>query len=501
MLALVAYLSLFHGTFEHIADDPGLGWHLANGSVIAKTGVLPRIDPFLALPLVANSYSPPGVPRPWINEQWFGDLVLYELLSLGGWPLIYGLVAGLYLVAYFGIAADSLRRPGEGWLLVVMGIVLAFKLGQVHLIIRPVLFSIVFFSLFVARCLKLAAHTERSWSEVLLDALVLGGVTVVWANTHPAFVYGFVVLGVVIASLVIAGANARAKSVKVAVILIVCLIASSFNPFGFHLYESMWSLGGSSSLRAITTEWLPVDFKQAEGRLLVLLALIPFVGCLVSSRIRRGVGIFEIMLALVFVLQAVLAVRVVPFASLACLPLWGACFGGKRILPELSWTALTRRALQRVDERELGMRWPGLKSSVGIAVVGLIVMLLVPSRVLPPNLGPIHERRLQEMFPAQAPSGRRVILASPDWGGAITRLMWPERRAVLDDRTVVLGADLYRAYLQSVRDPQVFEHLVRVFGVTDVLVPTGSPLGRYLQDGNAWRRVGRSGDTSLFSAP
>jgi len=88
IFALVSYLSLFKGAFDHIADDPGLGWHLVNGSVIAETGSIPREDPFLAPPLVANSYAGVGHPRTWINEQWLGDLGLFELFSRGGWPLV-----------------------------------------------------------------------------------------------------------------------------------------------------------------------------------------------------------------------------------------------------------------------------------------------------------------------------------------------------------------------------------------------------------------------------
>jgi hypothetical protein len=77
--------------------------------------------------------------------------------------------------------------------------------------------------------------------------------------------------------------------------------------------------------------------------------------------------------------------------------------------------------------------------------------------------------------------------------------MWPESRSVIDDRTVVVGEALYRAYGQSLRDPSVFEELSRVFGVTDALVPSGSVLERYLREAGGWRHVGDSEGTILFS--
>jgi hypothetical protein len=126
-------------------------------------------------------------------------------------------------------------------------------------------------------------------------------------------------------------------------------------------------------------------------------------------------------------------------------------------------------------------------------------MLIAPSRVLPNNIGSIYERRLSELFvTSNVPQGR-VIFASPDWGGAITHLMWPQSRAVLDDRTVVVGESLYRAYLTSLRDSDTFAELSRVFGVTDVLTPTQSGLAKFLEADSTWQRAGESGDTALFS--
>ncbi len=499
LFALVAYLSLFQGSFDHIADDPGVGWHLANGSIIAETGAIPKVDPFLAPALIPNSYAPVGKPRTWINEQWLGDVILFELVSRGGWPLVYGVIAGLYLLAYFGVGADSLRRSGEGGLLVLLGIVLAFKLGQVHLIVRPVVFSIVFFSLFVARCHSMMTRQELSWGGVAREALVLGGLIVVWVNTHPAFIYGLAVLGITMVSLVIAGSQGRDRGMKVAFLVVLCALATSLNPFGFGLYESLITLGGSSALRSITNEWSPVNLRSVEGKLLLLLFLTPSVLALLNSHLRRSVGLFEVLLASGFTLQALWAVRVVPFASLACLPLWAACFGGKRLLPERTHAALTKRVLQRLTQREIAFIAPGIRSSLVIALCGTVVMLLAPTRVFSHPLGSTYERRLPEMFgTAHVPQGR-IVLASPDWGGAITRLMWPDSRAVLDDRTVVVGEGLYRAYRESLRDPSMFEELSRVFGVTDAIVPNGTVLERYLHEAGGWRHVGESDGTILFS--
>jgi hypothetical protein len=497
LFALIAYLSLFRGSFDQIADDPGLGWHLANGKYITDAGTVPSVDPFLATALQPNPYAPTNEPRPWINEQWLGDIVLFEILSWGGWPLLYGVVAGLYLIAYFGIAGALARRSGEGLLVVLLGIVVAFKLGQVHLIVRPVLFSIVLFSFFMARCYVLASRKELSWRAACREGMLLSAVIAVWANLHPAFIYGLATLAMAMVAQCVTGASGRVNAAKLAVILLFGVGASFLNPFGAGLYESILELGANSRLRAVTTEWYPVDLGRVEGRLLLALALIPIVCALVSSRMRRGIGIFEVLLVLFFVPQALWAVRVVPFASLACLPLWASCFGGKPLLPERSWTLLTRNTLRTIDERESKFSRPGLRSSLLIAICGAAVMVYFSTYLLPSALGSSHERHLAELFPSEdGVSG--VVLASPDWGGAIIHLLGPAARPVLDDRTVVIGEALYRAYGESMRNPETFNDLVRVFGVTDVLAPENAPLASYLGGSEGWQRVRQAHDIIRF---
>ena len=132
-------------------------------------------------------------------------------------------------------------------------------------------------------------------------------------------------------------------------------------------------------------------------------------------------------------------------------------------------------------------------------MLGLVVILVAPSRVLPLTLGSLYERRLPELFATPNVPPGRIIFASPDWGGAITHLMWPQSKAVLDDRTVVVGEGLYRAYVTSLRDPTTFADLSRIFGVTDAITPKQSGLANHLQGDPAWQRVGESGDTVFFS--
>jgi hypothetical protein len=500
VVVILAYLSLFRGNFDHIADDPGLGWHLANGAHIASTGSVSDTDPFLAQAKLPNPHASVGQPRTWINEQWLSDLILFKLFLLGGWPLLYGVVAGLFLLAYFGIAGDGLPRAGQGGILILLAIIFAFKLSQVQLILRPVIFSIVLFPLVLGRMHRLMTRIDISWLDIRREMLPLGLTFVLWANLHPAFVYGLCIMGIGIIAQLLRGQAGLSSAVRCATLAALCFCATLCNPFGLSLYESIAHLGGSSYLRSLTIEWYPVDLSRPEGALLMILVLVPALVAMASSEIRKRLVVFDVLVALFFVQQALWAVRVLPFASFACLPLWATCFDGLSIVPKHRSFVLTGRVLSSLmDDKRSGYAI-GLKSSLVTALFGLLLLTSFPERLLPADLGSIHERRLAKIF-ANVDTARTegVVFASPDWGGAITHLFGPRYKPVYDDRTVVVGEGLYRAYAESFQQPSTFQRLVTTFGITHVLIPSGIDMASYLRQQSGWKEGDSVDGYSLFS--
>lgn len=497
MFALLAYISLFFGSFDHIADDPGLGWHIENGALISEEGRIPHIDPFLAQAKIPNPYAPVGEGRAWISEQWLSDLVLYNLLHFGGWPLLYAVVGGIFLIAYFGVAADAARRGGQGEILVLLAVVLAFKMGQVHLIVRPVVFSILFFSFVLRRVMNLVVREPVSWSDVRREMYVLVPTFALWANLHPAFVAGLEVVGL---GIVARCAREWRSGSKMVCLLLACLCATVINPYGLSLHASILQLIGSEYLRSMFSEWSPIGLSNPEGIFLLILSVVPIMYALIRREARSRIDLFEVLVAIVFVVQALWAVRNVPFASFACLPLWGSCFGSVRLLPHFPACALSSRVLSSIGQREARLVMPGMVSAVFIAVLGGALVVSMPRRLLPSHLGSAIERTVEGIFSGVShKESSGVVLASLDWGGAITRVLGPRYRPVLDDRTVLVQEALYRAYSESTGDPVVFQSLVEVFGVTDVLISPREPLYAILQTREGWKLVNQTEKVALFS--
>jgi hypothetical protein len=71
-ICVILTLCLRHGG---IAGDPGVGWHIAAGERMLASHELLQADPFLY----------PPVEVPWINTQWFGDIIFAAVKRAGGW--------------------------------------------------------------------------------------------------------------------------------------------------------------------------------------------------------------------------------------------------------------------------------------------------------------------------------------------------------------------------------------------------------------------------------
>lgn len=188
LVIIVAYLALWGRQRDGIADDPGVGWHLRTGALVLEDGRVPHTDPFLALP--RSGVSTPGKPRAWVADQWLSDTVLQSLHSFGGWPLVYAVTIGLFTIALWGVVLSTAYAASGSPLCAIIATGLAWKASQVHLIIRPVLASIVLFAVVASRVRRLAVSPPTSKSDRVGQSVALCCLFALWANLHPAFVLG-----------------------------------------------------------------------------------------------------------------------------------------------------------------------------------------------------------------------------------------------------------------------------------------------------------------------
>ena len=489
LVVIVAYLSLWGAQSDNLADDPGLGWHLRVGALVREGGGVPRADPFLATPRHGASES--VSPRPWVADQWLSDVALESLYSFGGWPPLYALAIGLFTIAFWGVVLSTAHAASGSALCAIIATTLAWKVAQVHLIIRPVLVSVFLFALVVAWTRTWAAKPLRAHTRPLRQGALLFCVFALWANMHPAFVLGLLAIAVLVLTHLMRYAASKERSELVdcwrGLALLVASVASTLvNPYGVRIYSSFVELSRSAYLRSINQEWRALEFGSPEMLLLVTVTVIPLVVTMVVKGYRTRVSLFDCLMTTLLTYGAFRMVRVVPYAAIVSVPLAASALArlGRVELPTVF--RATRRFISTLDRRLELPRSPFVLAC-GIALAGGIlgVVGITPRGAY--VMGPSSEVYPPGMFKAIERDGvSGVILASPDYGGSIAWRLYPNFRAILDDRNDLVGEGLYRRYFRALEDKTELERLLGDYGVTHLIIATSSPLVGQLSDERNW---------------
>jgi hypothetical protein len=257
-LALFSWLVSFHPMRS--AD---LWWHLAAGRWIVTHRAIPYTDPF--------SYT----GGRWLNHEWFADVIYHRWSAMGG---VSGLVYWYWaVIALTGLLLFWLcRRLGAAaW---ASALAAGFSLATAAVVfeIRPHLYSLVLYLV-----LLLATLTAPRF-PVWLPALFL-----VWVNLHAGFIFGLLVLALVLLLRTADGTRARGGAAVWAVlrsqwrdflVVLTCGLATLANPFGYHVFEFplRYALERHSPFRELK-EWLPAFSPEGVRSPLLLWLMLLFV--------------------------------------------------------------------------------------------------------------------------------------------------------------------------------------------------------------------------------
>ena len=253
---------------------------LVDGRWIAQHG-LPHSD---AMAVMTRGAS-------WIDQQWLAQLSLYELMRLGGMPLV--LFASFLLgFAGLGVCAAYARRAGASPRSTACGLLAALLAAPWMMESRTQSFGVPLVALvYVLLATDSRRATRLVWLVLPLVAL--------WANLHGTALLGSAVV-------CIAAALAWRRSPLRSTLLAAGSIAALFaTPYGLSTpayYERM--LVGSP-LHKYVAEWQPLQLRPTTAGLMFLtFAVVAGV-----ARGWRRLASFERAALLLLVLGSLLAVR------------------------------------------------------------------------------------------------------------------------------------------------------------------------------------------------
>jgi hypothetical protein len=259
--AVFAVLFLFH------ISPIGLGdvyWHLNTGRWIWENGALPDSDPFTYTQAV-NPDAQPGLhshdywQRLILQGYWLAQLLFFAVYTaFGPWGLVV-LKALLFLTLYWLVWRAMLKahvEPLSGLLAILLMPWLLFRYDE----LRPHIFSFIGVVL-VYTNISSALSKLRSGVALPVDLILLPLIMLLWANLHPGFILGWVIIIVMLAGAAFdrwRGINAL-ELPALRRLLIWCgiaLLASLANPLGYAFITNIGVLQEQYSLGV--DEFLPL---------------------------------------------------------------------------------------------------------------------------------------------------------------------------------------------------------------------------------------------------
>ena len=438
-----------------------LAYHLKVGELIVAERAVPGTD--------GLAWTTAG--RPWLDQNWGAQVILYGIWRLGGFSLLT-VASALCTVAAWGLVAAACRRRTANLRLIAGAVLAGYVAAAAGFSPRPQMFSLV---LFAAELYLLEVARTRPRVALAIPVLM-----VLWANLHGAFVVGVGLLVIEVAAAI--WRRDRPGVARYLLVTAASVAALLVNPWGARVLGYALSFPANPTVTGIVSEWGPATLRQPAGAL-----ILAAIGVLVLAVVRAPA-------------PQRAPEQLLRMALLAGLGLWavraGAWFG--LALP-VALCALARRGPERpvVSER-------GVPLLSGLVLAMLAVLLVVAS---PPLRGALPGSR-PELRAAPAataawlaanPQPGRMFNYQP-WGSYLEFRLGPRVQIGFDSRIELPPADRWTRYQAVITGRWDAGRQLDEWGIDHVVTSRrGTPaLIELLEASGGWRLAFSSGDERVY---
>jgi hypothetical protein len=438
-----------------------LAYHVKAGELMVAEGALPRTD--------VLAWTTAG--RPWLDQNWGAQLVLYGIWRLGGFPLVV-VVNALLAVATWALVAAACRRRTANLRLIAGAVLTGYVVAAATFSARPQMFSLLLFAVELY-LLEVARTRPRV-------ALAIPLLMPLWANLHGAFLVGVGLLAIEVAAAV--WRRDRSGAVRYLLVTAASVAGLLLNPWGVGVLGYAVSLPANKVVSGMITEWAPTSIHDLTG-ILVLGAVVVLVVALVRAPAPQRVPEQLLRMALLGGL-AFWAVRGVAWFGLA--------------LP-VALCALARPRPSRPAGEDRGA------PAVNILVLATLAVGLVVAS--PPVKLALGDPRPQltaapevtaDWLAANPQPGRMFNYQA--WGSYLEFRLGPQVQVGFDSRIELPPADRWIRYLAVIAGHWDAERQLDEWGVGHVVTSRrASPaLVDMLEASGRWRLVFWSGDALVY---
>ncbi|GEM_PF-3572275 len=279
-----------------------LWWHLATGRWISFHHAVPRDDLFSWTHFLGA----------WVDNEWLAQLILYGVWKLGGNAALIItralIFCGLALLMRTWLRAMRMPR------LFLPAMAGAIAVSHHWWEIRPSAATLAALLVMMIIIERARSGVDRVWTLPLLFLL--------WANTHPGFFFGLVILAAITLACVVDpllprwkhSARGALRGGRMLAVTAASALATLINPYGIRVYEQQFAIARNPLYRELLDEWMaPPVWIAAIAAIVILIAIIrlkeiplsrlaPLFGCallsLTAIRFSEYLGWIAIPLAL-----------------------------------------------------------------------------------------------------------------------------------------------------------------------------------------------------------
>ncbi|GIW63233.1 MAG: hypothetical protein KatS3mg091_035 [Patescibacteria group bacterium] len=152
-----------------------LGRHLKNGELVFKDTKV----------LFTNYYSYTQQDFPVVNHHWLSGLIFYHIYDLTGFFGLHLFFLGLLLLSVYIIIISSENKYAG-----LIGLIITLPLLTYRKEIRPEIFSLFFFSVYLL-IIKLLKQDRISDKKFLLIITIT---QIIWVNLHIFYIFGIILV-------------------------------------------------------------------------------------------------------------------------------------------------------------------------------------------------------------------------------------------------------------------------------------------------------------------
>jgi hypothetical protein len=452
----VFYLVIQIGSMLFSDGDPGR--HITAGRYMIENHTIITEDIFSY-----TKYGQPLTPHEWLAQIAFGAADM--IMGLNGVVLLTAVI----LASTFSLIYIDLLRYKQSLMLAGAMTFLVALATSLHWLARPHVFTLLFFTLWATR-LKRISNSDKVplWQFPVIMLF--------WANTHGAFITGFVTWGAYLCGWLLQNWFEDEKPPLSMIKKLLWIGGTSFlitliNPVGWRLWQTSVGYVTNRYLVDLTVEYASPDFHPPIAwAALLLIALTVWL----LSRSGKKRTWSESLLLTGLLILGLYNVRNMPLFAIIVAPViithvqFPAFFSGFIHIEE---------RLINIEKFGRGFFWPLLS-------VIITVVLLTSGIKLDPQRAGYHFR--PDEFPVQAIDWLEThpqtgnMFNEFGWGGYIIYRIWPEKKVFMDGQLDFYGANITKQHEQVINAEAGWEDIIRSYDIEWMMVPTDTPISRIL---------------------